>query len=69
MREELISPEDLAYRLENEGIAYAILNYYGKVKSTDKKAEELWNNAYDALSNLEKYLEETLSNEVKNQDK
>ena len=60
MNERLLTPEDMADRIENEGIAYAILYYYGKVKSTDKKAEELWNNAYDALTNLEKYLSDTL---------
>lgn len=60
MNKDIITPEDMVNRIENEGIAYAILTFYGKVKSNDKKAEELWNSAYDALSNLEKYLSETL---------
>jgi len=47
-----ITPEELAYRIDNEGIGYAIMNYYGKVKSTDEHAETLWNDAYDSLKKL-----------------
>ena len=54
---ELIKPEEMAYRLEAEGIGYAILNYYGKIKSNDKTAENLWNNAHDAIVLLQTYLD------------
>ena len=59
-----ITPEDMHYRLENEGIGYAILNYYGKVESDDIVAEKLWNDAHKSLTKLQSYLD----NYVKNKD-
>jgi hypothetical protein len=51
-----VKTEDLVYRLENEGESYALLNYYGKVRSNDKVAEKLWNKAYDSLIKLKMHL-------------
>lgn len=50
--------------LDKEGTSYGITGYLGKIKDTecnDPKAIELWNNAYDAIKAIEKYLEENSS--------
>ena len=55
--QDILTAQQLADRIDNEGIAYAILTFYGKVKCDDKKAEQLWNDAYDVLTKLEDHLE------------
>ena len=55
---EVVTPERMWDMAENKGLAYAITNHYGKVVSTDKVAEKLWNDAYDSFNAIEKYLEQ-----------
>jgi hypothetical protein len=54
--QDILTAQQLADRIDNEGLAYAILTYYGKVKCDDDKAEQLWNDAFDALTKLEDHL-------------
>ena len=51
-----IDPHDLAYRLEYEGVDYALISYYPEIRcEKDKEAERLWDNARTALLNLRSY--------------
>lgn len=54
----VVTPNDLLSRLETEGIAYAILHYYGKnIKCPqDEEFEELWKETYNVLEKLTAYI-------------
>ncbi len=61
---EKLSNEDLLYRIESEGIGYAIQHYYGKLeerRACDEISGKLWNNAYDSLKLLQDYLEKDVN--------
>lgn len=53
--------EDLDYRLQAEGEGYAIKHYYGRdIKHNDKKVVKLWAEAYDKLTELQKYIDKKI---------
>lgn len=54
----LVTAEDLARRIEVEGLSYAVVHYYGRnIKCTDDpKFETLWKAAYDAIEALEAHV-------------
>ena len=52
-----LTAKRLAACIENEGLHYAVNDYYGRnIKCIDDpKMEELWKSAYDAMSALERH--------------
>lgn len=58
---EELTYEDLDYRLQAEGEGYAIKHYYGRdIKHNDKKVVKLWAEAYDKLTELQKYIDKKI---------
>ncbi len=51
----LVTAEQLVGKIDNEGLSYAVVHYYGRnIKCTDDpKFETLWKTAYDAIEALE----------------
>lgn len=54
----VLTPQDMANRVEYEGIGYAVQQYYGLDVSCpeDPELEAAWKAAYDALTKLETLL-------------
>ncbi len=52
-----VTAADLAYRIEDEGIGYAVLHYYGREIECDGDPvfEALWKAAFDAMKALEEH--------------
>jgi len=58
-----VTPHDLAYRIEEEGLSYAVQHYYGREVEceADPAFEALWKAAYDAIVALDKHAQKHLS--------
>ena len=54
-----VTSVDLAHRVDNEGLSYAVQHYYGEnIECVDSpKMEELWKNAYRAIVDLDNELD------------
>lgn len=52
-----VTAEQLAARIDNEGLSYAVTSYYGRnIQCTDDPVmDALWKAAYDAIDALEKH--------------
>ena len=56
--EKVYSVNTFARSIENEGIGYAIEDYWGRdIPTDDEKLKELWAKAYDALQELSSYID------------
>lgn len=55
----IVTPENLKWKAEYEGLAYAVQHYYGRNISCpyDPELERLWKAAYDAIEALDKRLD------------
>lgn len=59
--------KDLKYRLENEGVGYALKHYYGRdIVHKDEHLVRLWAEAHDKLIELEKYIDKNVDETVMN---
>lgn len=54
----VLTPQDMVYRVEYEGVGYAVQHYYGRDVSCpeDPELEAAWKAAYDALTKLDDIL-------------
>lgn len=54
---DLVKPGLLAYSIEEEGLDYAVRDYYGRniICPEDPELEALWKAAYDAMEALHTY--------------
>lgn len=62
---------EFAEHVDNEGLDYAILHYYGKDisdKVDDKELVELWAQAYDVLEKIEAKIEGALDGDDDEED-
>jgi hypothetical protein len=51
--------EELAYKVDNEGLGYAVLDYFGRqVDVDDDTVKQAWAEAYDALDRLRQLIPE-----------
>ncbi len=53
MKNNIVTIEELKYRIRAEGASYAILNYHGKdIKCGNEEVEKLWKQAHNSLVKL-----------------
>lgn len=50
------SNEDIAWKVENEGLGYMITDYLGSDSIEDEELKELWKTAAEALNKIEEIL-------------
>ena len=55
----VLTPEDMVYQINEEGIGYAIQHYYGRNISCpeDPEFEAAWKAAYDAMAKVSEFVD------------
>jgi hypothetical protein len=57
-KQDLMTDEQVAIVVSNEGLGYAITGYMGSENFENKELAELWNQAKDVLDKIQNILDE-----------